>query len=223
MKITKHLGVIGAALVALMVVGATSASASATICTNDVAHQDSALCEGSHGKHVKVGTQLSAALAPGTHASVTVTSSSGSTIRTVTLKKSTYSGKLTSTTGGGQLESLTFSELESSGCSNVTAKAPRAGKTFPWSGTFTKTSGTDGLLHVTSPSFLFTATCLGISATCEYEASSMTVTIKGGAPAQHVVSAATFHRIFGAEFICGTFAHLTATYNISTPSSLFVT
>jgi len=223
MKLVKMLGLVALAAMATMAVVASSASASATICTNDVAHQDIAICEGTHGKHLKIGSAINAALAPGTHATLTVTNGSGGTVRIVTCKKSTATGALTSTTGGINITGLTFTECESAGCSNVTAVAPRTGKTFPWAGTVTKTSGTDGLLHVTGPSGKFTATCLGITATCEYETSSATVTAKGGAPGQLIATAVPLELKAGVAFICGAKADWTATYNISTPTSVFVT
>ncbi|HST69152.1 MAG TPA: hypothetical protein VLI94_05795 [Solirubrobacterales bacterium] len=223
MKFVKAFGIAALAALATMAITAGTASAEATLCTNDVAYQDIAVCDGSHGKHVKVGTKIQAALAGGTSAVLTVTNADGSTNRVVTCTTSTAGGEITGTTGTAHISSLTFANCSSPNCTNVTATTPRTGKSFPWHVTVTPTSGTDGQMHVTGPSGKFTATCFFITATCEYEAATATPVVKGGTPAVIEANAIALNRVGGSEFICGAKADWTAKYNISTPSSLYVT
>jgi hypothetical protein len=225
MKFARTLGIVLAAALASMALIASSASASATLCTKDAAHiaAGASVCSAAHGSHVKIGSEIQAHLSTGTNAVLTVTNNSGGTVRTVECTTSTTGGPVTTTTAGGNITSLTFGGCTSAGCSNVSASAPRAGKSFPWASTATVTTAPNGQLHVTGPSGKFTATCLGITATCEYETSSATVTVTGGAPAVIHAESVPLELKSGVEFVCGTKADWKATYEITTPSSLYIT
>jgi hypothetical protein len=215
------LTVVGAVLT--MGAAAANASAQATVCTNDVAHQDTGLCEGTHGKHLKIGSQISGSLESGTIAVLTVTNAAGGTVRVVSCEKATISEKLTTTSGGGNVEGRTFANCSSANCINVSMSAPRSGKSFPWPFTITHTSGTDGQMHITGPSIKFTATCFSITATCEYESSSVTKTVSGGTPAVMSESSSPYGSTAGVEAVCGVKADLSARYTVTTPSSMFIT
>jgi|SRR5215203_1329459 len=216
-----------AALTALaaMAVVASPASASATVCTKDAALQDIAVCEGDHGNHLKIGSKISASLTTGTNAVLTVTNADGSTNRVVTCTASSVGGELTTTTGGGNITSLTFTNCSSPNCTGVSASAPRTGKSFPWASTATPLPVTNGQLHVTGPSGKFTATCFFITATCEYETSSATVEVTNSTsttkPIIHA-KAVPLTRVAGAESICGTKADWTAQYTVSSPATLTI-
>lgn len=228
MRFAKMFGLVALAALASMAVLAASASAEATVCTNDVAHQSTEPCGGEHGKHVKEGSELVASLSAGTNAVLTVTNADGSTNRIVTCTTSTTKGKITGTTGTGQITALEFKNCSSPNCTNVSASTPRTGKSFPWHVTATWTSGTNGTLHVDNstegngPSGKFTATCFFITATCEYESATASAVVKGGTPATIEANAVPLTRVAGVESICGTKADWTAKYTVSTPSSLFI-
>jgi hypothetical protein len=213
-------------VLAAMAVVSPAAQANAPICTDDARHQNGELC-GSHGKHAKNPLSLSMSLIPGTKTVERVTNNSGETVRVVECAKSNMAGTLTNTaTGTGSISSVTYSECTSAGCTNVTAKAPAAGKSNVWPTTMTTTtqgvSNTNGLYHTSNMSTSFTATCLFITATCEYEAATATKHLSGGSPAVvHLVSV-PLTKIAGSEAICGTKLDVTATYEVTTPASVYV-
>jgi hypothetical protein len=223
MKYAKALAIAALAAMAVMAVVASSASAS-KICTNDEKHASTTSCGSPHGFLAKTETPIDASLVAGTSALLTVTNNSGTTVRDVTCTTSTVSGKVTNaSTGTGDITGLTFSNCSSSGCTNVTASAPRTGKSFPWAVTTTTTTAPNGTMTVSGVSGKFTATCSFITATCEFEAASATTTVKGGAPATVEAKQVPLNLVSGSEFICGTKADWNGTYTITTPSSFYLT
>jgi hypothetical protein len=169
MTYMKMLGLAALAVTAMMAVIATSASASARVCSTS---GTGAACEGtSHGK-VYTGA-LSASLAAGTNGILT----SGTTI---TCKKSTTSGKVTNgETGTGNIESVTFTECSAGilGACTTSSNASAANP-FPTTATRDEEKPTNnGRWDVNKVTFIFT--CVG--QTCKYEkaASNNEITIDG--------------------------------------------
>jgi len=228
MKFAKTAFLLALAAMAAMSFVASAASANSTPCTNDAAHQGETACAGSHGKHLKVGSEIVASLKAGTVAKLTITSTAGASVKSLECTTSTVRGNITSTTGAGTISSLTFSNCSLAGCEDVTAFTPRTGKAFPWAATATTGTAPNGTLAVSNVSGAFTAKCPAIfipHVECEYEAASATVAITGGTPASVVATSVPLTRVFNtsSELICGATANWTATYTVSTPSSLFLT
>ena len=206
---------------------AVDASAESLLCTKDANHQNGEACTGTHGYHLAGNALLSAQLIPGTKLLLTTTNASGGIARTLECSKSAIGGTVVNgTAGSGNVESLTITECSSSGCTNVSMKTPAMGKSNVWPFSLTTTSpgesDTNGIVDVEHVSIVFTATCLFITAGCEWEASSAAFHLAGGAPATLRIESMPLTKLAGAEAFCGSKADLNMRYQVSTPNSLFV-
>lgn len=223
MKYAKTLLLVVVAAISAMALLASSASAT-TVCTKDANHQSATFCSAAHGNQIKNPTPITASLVPGSGGAVlTATNTKGESVRTVTCTTSTVTGSATPT-GGGTISGLTFANCTSPNCTDVTASTPRTGGTaFPWTATATTGTAPNGEMHVTNASGKFSGTCFFISVTCEYEAATATVIITGGEPAVIHANSVPLTRTAGPEATCGSKADWSATYEITTPTSLYLT
>jgi hypothetical protein len=218
MKYLKIIGLAALAAMALMAVVAASASANAKVCSTT---GTGAECGAGHGKVYKgaivaknVGNVI-----------LKVTNSSGSTINTVTCTSSEAGGEITNgETGTGNINKLTFSSCTSNICGAVHATSNAA--TAKWAATATTekagTVNTNGLMHVTNPTGTFSCTFLGINVSCHYTAATATVGVDGGHDPLITAQGVTLTGSGSNASVCGTSAHWTGTYTVSTPASLFV-
>jgi hypothetical protein len=169
MRYMKILGLVTLAVTAMMAVIATSASASARVCSTS---GTGAACEGT--SHGKVYTEaLAASLAAGTNAILTGA-------LTVTCKKSTVGGKITNgETGTGNIESMTMNECSAGilGACTISSNASAANP-FPATATTDGEKTTNnGSLDIDRMTILFT--CLGQICRYEKAVSNSEVTLDG--------------------------------------------
>jgi hypothetical protein len=205
----KHLKMLGLAAVAAMammaVLGAGSASASVLCKTN------ASPCP----EHYPAGTNISASLVKGTHATLT-----GGFFGDVTCTASTVTGK-TSTTGGassnvtGSVTGLTFTGCTHNGekCSSVTAV------NLPYHAEITASGKGNGALTVKSsgkgnPGAQ--VSCPGVA--CTFTTASASLGVTGGAPAIAKANGISLSREGG---LCPSTANWDAEYTVS-PSPLFI-
>jgi hypothetical protein len=72
------------------------------------------------------------------------------------------------------------------------------------------------------PEISFSCTFLGFPFTCRYEALSVSVGVKGSDTSPGMVLSNAPLTGLGDPSVCGTKADWTATYNITSPSSIFI-
>ena len=220
MKYLKIIGLVAAAM-ALMAVVAASASASAKVCSTS---GTGASCGGSHGNVYK-GAVVAKNVG---NVVLTVTNSSGSTINTVTCTGSEAGGEITNgETGTGKINKLTFSSCTSNICGAVHATTNAATVAGNWAATATTeiagTVNTNGTMDVTNPTGTFSCTFLGIQVSCHYTTASAKVGIDGSDTDPLITAKGVTLTGSGSNAsVCGTSAHWTGTYTVSTPSSLFI-
>lgn len=199
--------IIAAALALTAVVAAASASAATVLC-----NENAATCSASHT--YPVGTKLEGALHVGTQVQFkgVLTESCGS---------STLAGKTTSEVGetvGVEISSLTFSCT--SPCKTVEARnlpySAQVGQTAGGEASMTVTGGTGGGggLQFSNCSF---------GTTCVYSVSGLSLTLKGGNPAQLVATEVPLALEEGNNFFCGKSTKMSATYDLTAPKPLFAT
>ena len=220
----KHLKILGLAVVAamaLMAVTAGSASAAKVCSTSAGTHTPTTAC-GTGDGWVYSG-EIKASLTPKTAATLVARSASNSIITTVTCTGSEAAGTVNGTTGEGSLTSLTFvtSTCSSGLCPNgVHAES----ENLPWATSVASTSGTNGTMTTKNVTGEFVCTgAFGINTTCTYSAASATTSITGGEPAEMVATAVPLAKTVGAESICGAKSEWSGSYQITTPTSLFIT
>jgi hypothetical protein len=202
MKYMKTLGLcLVAAIAAMAVIGAGTASATKLCSVN------SAPCPAgnTYGKGTAINTQLVA----GTKTTFV------SGFVTINCTESTMNGKTTSEGGAGAVTGEISSVAWKNCTSNLGSCTATALKT-PWPAEVTG-SGGNGTLTVTHPGGKFT--CGGT--TCEYEASSASVSVTGGNPAKAKASGISFKKI-GGSFLCSSTATWTAELEVTAPKPLFI-
>jgi hypothetical protein len=226
MKYVKMIGLVALAAMALMAVSAASASANAKVCSTTTGSPNTEIpnvaCLSGHG--VVYSGPISASLVAGTNAVLKATNSSGSTVTEVKCSQSTSSGTINGTTGSGSISTLTFGTCSSEQCpSGVVASSTGT----PYAATATTdgaTINTNGILDVTNAAGKFECkgTIVG-TVTCSYTAALAQPTIDGSDTAPRMTASnIALARSGGLEFLCGAKADWTASYNVTTPSSLFV-
>ncbi len=230
MKYVKMFALAAVAVTALVAVAASSASASAKVCsTATTAHTPTTACTAGHG-WVYQG-KISAKLKTGTNAVLKATTGGGFVTSTVTCTGSESEGEVTNgTTGTGKLTKLTFTGCSSSSCSGaggVTASSTASAAT-PWAATATTTiPGTEngnGIMDVSNATGQFTCdTGIFGHVTCKYEVSTAQPHVTGSDTEPLIVANAIILTTEpNQNSLCGAHASWTATYKVTTPSSLWV-
>lgn len=220
MRYIKIMAIAALTALAVMAVAAGSASASAKVCSTSGGGN---ACESGHGK--SYSGVIKAALTTGTNAKLTASNGG-----TVTCTESASEGEVSNgETGTGKLTKLTFNSCTSTTiCSGATTAETNASTTSPWNATATTTtagvSNTNGKMDILNTDVTATIKCLGIT-TCIYKAENPTVDITGSdvaGGARLNAEAVPLTKTFGSEGTCGTSATWTATYSISSPSTLMI-
>jgi hypothetical protein len=194
-----------AIVLAFATLGAASASATA-LCTES---ENPCL----EGHTIQSGTAVEAKLTGGNEAVLT------SGFAVIKCKESTISGKTTSAGGGpevpvtGKIESASWGSCT---C-NLGGTVTTAAENLPWSIEVTGKETKDGTMTVKSPKGSFT--CAGEK--CIYSTTSASFELKGGTPANALVSI-TLSRNAGSGFLCSSTATWKATYTIQKPNPLWV-
>jgi len=204
MRNMKILGLcLAAALAAMAVIGAGSASATKLCSIN------SAPCPA--GNTYGKGTSIKASLVAGT------VSKMASGFVTIECTSSSMSGKTTSAGGGsgvavtGEITSVTWKN-----CTSGLGACTASSLFTPWSAEVTG-SGGSGTMSVTNAGGKFT--CGGT--TCEYKASKASVSVSGGSPATIKASSVSFSKV-GGGFLCSSTASWSGEYEATSPNPLFI-
>jgi hypothetical protein len=215
----KGLKVAAAALTVsiLMTAFATSASASAKVCSTAGAGP---ACKAGHGKvyNGKLVGKLTGNFV------LTSTSSTGEKLATITCASSELEGEITNgEIGTGKITKLLWSTCSTPSCFGATTFSASVSAANPWAATATTTTPgveTNGILDVTGVTDAFI--CSSPLFTCKYKAavSQFHITSSDASPtmSMNVVT----EREEGPEAPCGVKADQSATYNITTPTSLFI-
>ena len=219
MKYVKIMGLAALAAMALMAVVASSASASAKVCsTAGTAPPTGVACLANHG-NVYNGKVVAKVNASG--AILTATNPDNTTVKCT---ESVAEGEITNgATGTGKITKLTFAGCSSAFCfGTLTATSPAG-----WHATATTTTAgvidTNGIMDVTINGNAGKFVCSFPSTTCEYSATTPQLHIKGSDTApQMVATNISLTKTVGPEFTCGTSADWSGTYNVTTPTSLFI-
>jgi hypothetical protein len=222
MKYIKVIGLAAIAILAMMAVVAASASANAKVCSTSGVGP---ACGAGHGNEY-TGT-VEASLTPGKSATLTATNSSGSSVSTVTCTSSVVKGSVTnSSTGTGQITSMTFANCSSAACTKVTASTT-ASAAVPWHVTMTTTVpgtvNTNGIMDVSKVKgkFVCEGSIFG-NVTCEYEAATASAHVKGGEPAEVTATNIPLTRTAGIAFLCGEVGDWSGEYVVTNPKSVFI-
>jgi hypothetical protein len=201
MKLMKIIGPCLALALAMMALGAGTASATKLCSVNT----SPCPAGNTYGK----GTSIKVQLVPGTKSTM------ASGFVNVTCSESTMSGKTTSEGGSGavtgEISSATWKSCTSS-LGSCTASSLKT----PWPAEVTG-SGGNGTLSVQHPGAKFT--CGGT--TCEYEASKASISVTGGSPAKAKASSISFSKI-GGGFLCSSTASWSGEYEVTSPNPLFI-
>lgn len=187
-----------AALAAMAIVGATSASAVVLCKENKTPCPEAA--------QYPSGTKISAKLVAGTKAVL-----KGSL--TVECSVSTVSGETTAKSGSplpGKITGLTFSTCTT--CPTVTAES------LPYTVSGNATGGGNGTMTVSNPKVKL-AGCFGF-ANCTASAASVTLDLVGGSPGR---VKAVNEPLTISGFGCGTSGTWNAEYEITAPNPVFIT
>jgi hypothetical protein len=216
MKYVKMLGLAALAAMAVMAVGAASASASAKVCSTTSV--GGVACKAGHGTVYK-GKIVAKVNATG--AVLTATNPDNTTVKCT---ESTAEGEITNgETGTGKITKLTFGTCSSSFCfGTMTATSP-AGWPATATTTIPGTENTNGIMDVTINGFAGKFSCTFPETVCEYSAAVPQLHVTGSDNAP-VITATNIKltKIAGPEFTCGKEGDWSGTYNVSTPSSLFI-
>lgn len=205
MKSIRMLGLTVAAVLALTAV----ASASSAVAATALCKENTTTCKLS--SMYQGGTTVEAKLKSGTTLSLTT---NGGLITHQTCTGSTLTGKTIHKEGSGL--PIEFTGLTFSGCSGSCEKATAAN--LPYSGELSSTTGGNGTLTV-GTGIKLTGCPIGTSCTF---AGTINLAFEGGSPALIVAKEATLPRESGAAAsLCGEFAKLSATYELSKPSPAF--
>jgi hypothetical protein len=219
MQHIKTIALAALATLALAAFAASSASA-ATICSTA---GTGTACKSGHGN------QYSGSIVASNAGNVifSFTNAEGKVINTVASTSSVIEGKITNSEEGiGDITKLTFSGVSSGTCSSV-AFTTTASATNPWAISVSADGGTEdtnGILTIKGVSISFTCTFLGFPVTCKSSASTSEMTIDGSDTEPKI----TANNVLLAgeagnnASVCGTSVDWSATYKITTPSSLFV-
>lgn len=208
----KHLKMLGVAAVAAMglmaFIGAGTASATELCSTN------TSPCTGT--KYLS-GTSVSAQLKSGTSAVLT------SSITTVTCKKSTVTGKTTSSGGkgvavSGEITGLTFTECTTTNGTACTVNSVNKN----YSASIVATGGGNGTLTVkkgTGAGNPGASVQCGFLINCTFTAAEPALSVTGGNPAIAKANAIPLERSGG---ICPSEAKWDAEYEVTAPKPLFI-
>jgi hypothetical protein len=217
MKHVKRAAFAALAVVALASIFATTASANAKICSTA---GTGAACKSGHGNVYtgKVDGKLSGLF------NWTATNAAGEKRASLTCAESTVEGEVTNgETGSGKITRLLLSQCSSATCSSPLSFSIAL---LPWTFTAETTTpeveNTNGLLKTGEITGAFGCTYFGIAYTCRYKLASATFHVTGSDTAPTMSVDVVTEREEGLEFACGVKADWTATYSITTPSSLFV-
>lgn len=219
MKSLKIIGLAAIAATALMAMAASSASA-AKICSTS---GTGTACNSGHGK-VYSGTLVGKNSG---NVTLAVTNAAGGVIHTVVVTTSEIGGSITNgDTGAGNLTKLTFTGASSTLCTNVTV-ASTASAANPWPFTVTTESGTEntnGTMTISNVTISFSCMFLGVPVTCKYSNVKVPAGIDGSDTAPKVTVSGAALELEGGNnaSVCGIIADFSATYNLTTPTSLFV-
>jgi hypothetical protein len=209
MKYLKMLGLAAIAALALTaVLGAGSASAATFLCKTKANP-----CP----EHYPIGTVISASLETGTHAVLTTN------LGKITCKKSTVTGKTTTTEGHGEITGLTFSECTDPFNNPCTVKAVN----LPYTADIaTATAGVvngNGTMTVTpkaggtgNPGA--TVEC-GSFMNCKFTSTAIALDVIGNAPAKVIASNEPLNREGG---LCPSESFWDAEYTVTQPNPLYV-
>jgi hypothetical protein len=208
-KYAQMLGLAAVAALALMAfAGATTAAASAKVCSTT---GTGAACASGHGNEYT--TQP---LAASTGTSVATLTSGFARIEC----RSSLSGEV-SHGGSGQITSLALFTVQCPSTLGQCTLAKASG--FPWNTTAVTGTAPNGTMQINS-TFAIEWTCGGVN--CQYTAVSAgtkgEVTVKGGEPAVIAVSKVPMSKSGGSAF-CSSVQEWDGTYTVSTPASLFLT
>jgi hypothetical protein len=205
-----------AALALMAVVGASAASAK--VCSKS---GTGAACASGHGNVMGAGQKLVASLSTPSVATLT------SGFIRVTCGESTVEGEITNgETGTGDITKMTFADCHSnvntnSGSCTASTSASTSNKWPASVKTGTAPNGTMTVENITG-TFVCNVPFLG-NVTCNYIASSATVTVNGGEPATVVASEVPLEKQAGSGGSCSSTAKWDGTYKVTTPTSLYLT
>lgn len=154
------------------------------------------------------------------------TNTKGEVTNTVTATGSEIAGEVTSgETGVGKITKMVVSGVSSTLCSSVTL-ATSASTANPWPfavATELATENTNGIISWEGTTWTYSCTYLGLPVTCKYRAAKLEGKLDGSDTAPKLtISQATLEKEEGNETVCGAKEDFTATYNITTPTSLFI-
>jgi hypothetical protein len=209
MKYLKMLGLAAIAALALTaVLGAGSASAATFLCKTNANP-----CP----EHYPTGTVISASLEPGFHATLTTN------LGNITCKKSTVTGKTTTTEGHGEITALTFTECTDPFGNPCTVKAVNLPYTVDITTTTAGTANGNGTMTVTpkaggtgNPGA--TVEC-GSFMNCKFTSAALALDVTGGAPATIHANKVPLNREGG---FCPSESFWDASYTVTQPNPLYV-
>jgi hypothetical protein len=144
------------------------------------------------------------------------TNSTGGIIAATTCGSSVLEGEVTNgATGAIDLTKLAFSNCTSPLCGGVSVSSS-ASTASPWHSTATLTTTPNGVLDISAPTI--TLVCV---ATCKWSAASLQAQVTGGEGATVKIES-TLPKEEGSEAVCGQKLDFSASYNLNTPTSLFL-
>lgn len=193
----KWISLVGAVL-ALSLVGASSASASTVFCKTNTSP-----CPA--GQEYPVGTAFKASLDPVLQV-----------YSNILPRSECISGKL-----NGQITAtgVSFTEFAANSCSSTFQTCSFSGKALPWSSTLSAGSGGDGTLTVSKAKFV--TGCSVLTTPCEFEASNVALGVKH-VSGQKLWINSTFTAIPATGCRSDETKRLEGSFSITSPAPLYV-